>query len=353
MARHLKNTEINSGSKSIRLPQGTTATRPTSSVDGQIRFNESTQRYEGYVSNVALSTGSNISNRWFPFAFNNSVQGTTIQRESFTIWNTNRDSTGTNIGGGAISSFTLEFDPTTFTYTGNYDDTTHNAFQYAGANSAALFTFLSSNSNISVTSTNGSGAAFAVVMGVGGQVGNPSNIAYVTFGNINDQISTNTLVTTYVTGTTATNGANVITSYTTGSTWANTVPQDFRNFIAGLDDPDDIGSPGRGFQVGDKIVVPGSQIFAGSNLTINVTGINSTTASDLYRLTTAPATVGTGDEANVMVFIGGLYQHPRRNYFLTTLNDELYIDISGASFGTADPLNGVDLVVIYNVASTL
>jgi hypothetical protein len=48
MARLLKNEKIVSGSTAIQLPLGTTADRPTSPQNGQIRFNTDTQRFEIY-----------------------------------------------------------------------------------------------------------------------------------------------------------------------------------------------------------------------------------------------------------------------------------------------------------------
>ena len=42
MARLLKNTQINTPSNAIRLPVGSSAVRPDSPVDGQLRFNTTT-----------------------------------------------------------------------------------------------------------------------------------------------------------------------------------------------------------------------------------------------------------------------------------------------------------------------
>jgi hypothetical protein len=346
MARYLKNTTIPSGSKAIRIPQGTTTTRPTSPVDGQIRFNSSQQRYEGYVSNIAVGQ----ENQWFPFALQND-QGTVIARQTFTIYNSNLNASGTNIGGGAITDYTIEFNPNTFSYTGNYTSTdsvrivSYPAEGLYGAGNVAVYYFTTSNSNVAVTSTSGANAAFAILMGFDSNV----NLNAISFGNVGNLAATSYTTTTFRTANTVTNGANVITSATTGSN-SNTLPTGFNTLTTSFTDY--VGSLGRGWQVGDKIIVQGSAFGANSNLTINVTAVSANIAMDLYALTEAPSALTENDEGNILVFIGGLYQHPRKNYFLTNINNQLYIDISGASFGDYDPLNGVDMVVIYNVNNT-
>ena len=346
MARYLKNTTTPSGSKAIRIPQGTSATRPSSPVDGQIRFNSTQQRYEGYVANI--STGQ--PNQWFPFALTNDL-GTTISRQSFTIYNSNLSASGSNIGGGAITDYTIEFDPNTFSYTGNYTATdsvkvvAYPAEGMDAAGNTAIYFFTTANSNVSVTSANGSNAAFAILMGFDSNV----YLNAITFGNVGNLPSTSFTTTTYQTANTVTNGANVITSSTTGSN-SSTLPTGFNTLTASFTDY--VGSLGRGWQVGDKIVVQGSSFGANSDLTINVTAVTANIAMDLYALTEAPGSLTEDDEGNIIVFIGGLYQHPRKNYFLTNINNQLYIDISGASYGSYDPLNGVDMVVIYNVNNT-
>jgi hypothetical protein len=48
MGRFLKNATLEAGSNAIRVPVGTTATRPEVPVNGQIRFNSDTTRFEIY-----------------------------------------------------------------------------------------------------------------------------------------------------------------------------------------------------------------------------------------------------------------------------------------------------------------
>jgi hypothetical protein len=50
MARYLKNDQIKTGSTAIQLPVGDTASRPVAPVNGQIRFNSDTQRFEIYYN---------------------------------------------------------------------------------------------------------------------------------------------------------------------------------------------------------------------------------------------------------------------------------------------------------------
>jgi hypothetical protein len=50
MGRLLKNTQLGAGSNAIRVPVGTTANRPEIPVNGQIRFNSDTTRFEIYYN---------------------------------------------------------------------------------------------------------------------------------------------------------------------------------------------------------------------------------------------------------------------------------------------------------------
>lgn len=50
MGRLAKNTEIKTGSTGIRIPTGSTAERPTTPVNGQLRLNTDTGRFEFYQS---------------------------------------------------------------------------------------------------------------------------------------------------------------------------------------------------------------------------------------------------------------------------------------------------------------
>jgi len=52
MGRHLKNTEIEGGSYAIRLPVGTNSLGPDAPVDGQVRFNQSTNKVEFFYNGV-------------------------------------------------------------------------------------------------------------------------------------------------------------------------------------------------------------------------------------------------------------------------------------------------------------
>jgi hypothetical protein len=52
MARYLKNTQLKGGSYSIQLPLGTNSIGPDSPVDGQIRFNQTTNKIEFYYNNT-------------------------------------------------------------------------------------------------------------------------------------------------------------------------------------------------------------------------------------------------------------------------------------------------------------
>jgi hypothetical protein len=52
MARYLKNTQLKGGSYSVQLPMGTNAIGPTSPVNGQIRFNQNTNKIEFYYNSI-------------------------------------------------------------------------------------------------------------------------------------------------------------------------------------------------------------------------------------------------------------------------------------------------------------
>jgi hypothetical protein len=69
MARLLKNQTIKTASSAIQLPIGPTALRPSVPVNGQIRYNTDTSRFEIYY------------NAWKEVAINGNV---TITKDSFT-----------------------------------------------------------------------------------------------------------------------------------------------------------------------------------------------------------------------------------------------------------------------------
>lgn len=50
MGRFLKNTQIQAGTTAIRLPVGDTSTRPEAPINGQMRFNTDTTRFEIYYN---------------------------------------------------------------------------------------------------------------------------------------------------------------------------------------------------------------------------------------------------------------------------------------------------------------
>lgn len=52
MARFLKNEQITTASSAIRLPTGTSAIRPDSPVDGQLRFNTTLSKIEMYFNGI-------------------------------------------------------------------------------------------------------------------------------------------------------------------------------------------------------------------------------------------------------------------------------------------------------------
>lgn len=63
MGRHLKNTEIKTGSHSVRLPMGTTILAPNDPVTGLFRYNEIRRRVEVYRLN-----------RWVPLQFASDIE---------------------------------------------------------------------------------------------------------------------------------------------------------------------------------------------------------------------------------------------------------------------------------------
>jgi hypothetical protein len=50
MARYLKNTQLKGGSYSVQLPMGTSSLGPDSPINGQIRFNQTTNKIEFYYN---------------------------------------------------------------------------------------------------------------------------------------------------------------------------------------------------------------------------------------------------------------------------------------------------------------
>jgi len=108
MARSLKNPGIG-GSAAVVLPSGTTADRPQNPVNGQIRYNSDTQRFEIYY------------NAWQSIAILGNV---TIQKDTFT-------------GDGVTSSFTLSYIPPSpnsiLVFVGNVAQNPNDAFTLSGS----------------------------------------------------------------------------------------------------------------------------------------------------------------------------------------------------------------------------
>lgn len=108
MGRFLKNTELVAGSSAIRLPLGTTLQRPDSSVNGQMRFNTDTQRFEVYY------------NGWKQMAISGYVN---IVKDTFT-------------GDGVTSSFILSLTPIStlsiLVFVGNVHQNPDDAFSISG-----------------------------------------------------------------------------------------------------------------------------------------------------------------------------------------------------------------------------
>lgn len=109
MARLLKNASLQTGSTAIRLPLGATSDRPSTPVNGQIRFNTDTQRFEIYY------------NAWQSIAILGNV---TIQKDLFT-------------GDGVTTSYTLSYIPpdqnSILVFVGNVAQNPGDAFTLAGA----------------------------------------------------------------------------------------------------------------------------------------------------------------------------------------------------------------------------
>jgi hypothetical protein len=109
MARLLKNASLQTGSTAIRLPLGATSDRPSAPVNGQIRFNTDTQRFEIYY------------NAWQSIAILGNV---TIYKDSFT-------------GDGTTTNFTLSYTPpdqnSILVFVGNVQQNPGDAFTLAGA----------------------------------------------------------------------------------------------------------------------------------------------------------------------------------------------------------------------------
>ena len=109
MARLLKNASLQTGSTAIRLPLGATSDRPSVPVNGQIRFNTDTQRFEIYY------------NAWQSIAILGNV---TIQKDLFT-------------GDGVQTQFTLSYTPpdqnSILVFVGNVAQNPGDAFTLSGA----------------------------------------------------------------------------------------------------------------------------------------------------------------------------------------------------------------------------
>jgi hypothetical protein len=108
MARSLKNPAIG-GSGAIVLPRGATVDRPQNPVNGQIRYNTDTQRFEIYY------------NAWQSIAILGNV---TIYKDTFT-------------GDGATTSYTLSYIPpdqnSILVFVGNVAQNPGDAFTLSGA----------------------------------------------------------------------------------------------------------------------------------------------------------------------------------------------------------------------------
>jgi stress response protein SCP2 len=108
MARLLKNEVIQTGSNAIRIPSGATADRPSAPINGQMRFNTDTSRFEIYY------------NSWKEIAISGTV---TITKDSFT-------------GDGSTTTFTMTKTPTStqtiMVFVGNVHQNPDDAFTLAG-----------------------------------------------------------------------------------------------------------------------------------------------------------------------------------------------------------------------------
>jgi len=109
MATLLKNATIKTGSSAVQLPSGGTAARPINPVNGQIRYNTDTQRFEIYY------------NSWQSIAILGNV---TIYKDTFT-------------GDGVTNSFTLSYIPPSsssiLVFVGNVPQNPDDAYTLSGA----------------------------------------------------------------------------------------------------------------------------------------------------------------------------------------------------------------------------
>lgn len=107
MARFLKNDFIKTGSTAIQVPVGDTSTRPSTPVNGQLRFNSDTTRFEIYY------------NAWKEIAILGNVS---IVKDSFT-------------GDGVTTVFTLTKTPASsssiIVFVGNINQNPDDAFTLA------------------------------------------------------------------------------------------------------------------------------------------------------------------------------------------------------------------------------
>jgi hypothetical protein len=107
MAQSLKNPFIKGAA--VQLPTGATADRPSNPINGQIRYNTDTQRFEIYYNN------------WQSIAILGNV---TIPKDSFT-------------GDGVTTSFTLSYTPpdqnSILVFVGNVQQNPGDAFTLAGS----------------------------------------------------------------------------------------------------------------------------------------------------------------------------------------------------------------------------
>ena len=109
MARLLKNASLQTGSTAIQLPIGATGDRPITPVNGQIRFNTDTQRFEIYY------------NAWQSIAILGNVN---IVKDTFT-------------GDGTTTVFTLSLTPpdqnSILVFVGNVQQNPGDAFTLTGS----------------------------------------------------------------------------------------------------------------------------------------------------------------------------------------------------------------------------
>jgi len=108
MARLLKNDFLKTGSTAIQIPIGSTADRPSTPVNGQMRFNTDLSRFEIYY------------NAWQQVAINGTVK---IVKDTFT-------------GDGTTTTFTLTQTPlatyTIIVFVGNVNQNPDDAYTLSG-----------------------------------------------------------------------------------------------------------------------------------------------------------------------------------------------------------------------------